>query len=417
MKNKLEKQADNKVLNDLIIDVIKNDCLKPAHVPFETLGKELIDKIPENFLLKKTLIVTDVGFLVAWVKKLKSKNIDFQNTTFLTYDVEQANFAKLSGVQVIEFSLKNLQTMYDNLKDMKFETIIGNPPFQSGKKSETDEGNGTRSTFWSKFVKLSFQLLNKDGFIAFVTPNNWRKGGHVPCSSFMWSKTLITYGSARDPIDYFPSIGHSNDVGYWLIQNRKSSNASILAKKSLLPNDPRFLVICEKFFSFLEKDEPFILSGFKGQRNYDGMIYKSRVGDVDRPYKIAGTSAQVKSGFFNWASYKGHLHDAKKVVVCDSGQTIIGFDNGTYGTGDHTAGYEVSSKEEADNLIAFLSSPIFNVITSQFCRKGSLGTPIKIFEKINKNIVKFSWVNWRTDAMSCFSFTQEELDIIESHAN
>jgi hypothetical protein len=64
-------------------------------------------------------------------------------------------------------------------KDLGIETfdiVIGNPPFQSPKKSDYKGGAG-KNIFWDKFVVsiLSSDTLNPGGRLAFITPAAWRR--------------------------------------------------------------------------------------------------------------------------------------------------------------------------------------------------------------------------------------------------
>ena len=49
--------------------------------------------------------------------------------------------------------------------DMKFDVIIGNPPYQAPKKGDY--------SFWARFVDLSHKLLKDDGFMSMIIPAGW----------------------------------------------------------------------------------------------------------------------------------------------------------------------------------------------------------------------------------------------------
>ena len=62
---------------------------------------------------------------------------------------------------------------------MRFDLVMGNPPYQDGKKDLHEKGNkqsaGTQK-IWALFVKKSFEILNNNGVIAFITPTSWMSG-------------------------------------------------------------------------------------------------------------------------------------------------------------------------------------------------------------------------------------------------
>lgn len=51
--------------------------------------------------------------------------------------------------------------------DMKYDLIIGNPPFQEGKRD--DQAN----KLWPHFITMSNNLLNDNGYCAMVSPTGW----------------------------------------------------------------------------------------------------------------------------------------------------------------------------------------------------------------------------------------------------
>jgi hypothetical protein len=55
--------------------------------------------------------------------------------------------------------------------DMKFNVVVGNPPFQESK--EDGDRKDQASNLWSKFWAKSFKLTNPDSVIALITPTSW----------------------------------------------------------------------------------------------------------------------------------------------------------------------------------------------------------------------------------------------------
>lgn len=63
-----------------------------------------------------------------------------------------------------------------NLKDMKFDVVIGNPPYQESTKTIKDENNKQGGLWW-KIVKKAMNHVKEDGIIAMVVPTSLFSAG------------------------------------------------------------------------------------------------------------------------------------------------------------------------------------------------------------------------------------------------
>ena len=80
----------------------------------------------------------------------------------------------LAESQVIETEYLQLETVMK--RDMKFDIVVGNPPYQ-----ERKEGNTHSKSIWPEFVECSLKILKEDGTLAMIHPPSWRNmGGGVP---------------------------------------------------------------------------------------------------------------------------------------------------------------------------------------------------------------------------------------------
>ena len=112
-----------------------------------------------------------------------------------------------------------------NRCDMKFDVIIGNPPYQSANGGGDKRGSTTNPLWW-QITKTSLTLLKKDGILSFITPTNIVNGGD--------SFTKIFLGSDRkydlNTVDF--TAGDSFKVGIpicrWVVANKLTADNNVI---------------------------------------------------------------------------------------------------------------------------------------------------------------------------------------------
>jgi hypothetical protein len=132
--------------------------------------------------------------------------------------------AKIKGVRVIEESLYNCtgdDFKDENNKNMKFDVIVGNPPYQ-------DEN---RRPLTQKFIKSFFKFAkDQTGLVSMVGPVSWVNGtmpqsvDRNPSSSFSFinSHQVLFYNS-----NVTKQFNVGKDIGYWIALNKKVSSNDI----------------------------------------------------------------------------------------------------------------------------------------------------------------------------------------------
>jgi hypothetical protein len=114
--------------------------------------------IIENMLFMIELDRGNVDTSRALFKKIHpgaKPNILCGDTLGMTYDEILAGFRKLNK----------------KLDGLKFDVIMGNPPFNPPKTDTGSSGN----SIWQNFVIKSFSILNENGYLVFVHPPGWKK--------------------------------------------------------------------------------------------------------------------------------------------------------------------------------------------------------------------------------------------------
>ncbi len=151
----------NKIkLDKFLIDIYQDDEVKPVYAP-EELANEMISKLPN--MHGEILVVSDLGLLVIVLRKLKNAGKTYEQVTFIAHNEKQQAFSQKLGVKTLQIGYNNpIKELEKQLMGMKFDIIIGNPPYAAG----------ANKSFYTRFIDLTYKI-SKNGIIAMVTPNTW----------------------------------------------------------------------------------------------------------------------------------------------------------------------------------------------------------------------------------------------------
>jgi hypothetical protein len=221
------------------LELARDGMFVPAN-----LTKEIVSKIK----VKKT---ASVLVLFSYEMLPVLKELGYQNVT-LGIDKEREavyRIAKYYGYKVINI---------EDLEDMKFDVVLGNPPYQEMK--ENNERKDKSSNLWSKFISLGIKISASNGYVAMITPNSWLspssdlKGEHkIDGESRLWDvfDTYSTYANVNDVAKHFKGVGST--FGYFVV-NKSGHDGLMFSDNSdtslgFLPKSGR-----EKCVSFMSKN-------------------------------------------------------------------------------------------------------------------------------------------------------------------
>lgn len=397
-------------LKTRIGEIIKLDTTKNVVVPFDTLGKEMIEKMNRatrrSLLRGDILVISDIGLLLAVIIFLRESGFPSTRVKFIAHTKEVFGLAVWLGINSILAPYDKLHLFFGGDKDynyvtadgsiMKFDVIIGNPPYNPPINARTGSaGSGSGNKIWQLFIERGFHLLREDGIMTMVTPNLWRGGNftgdrraHKAAQDILFEKGQTTaWSDCRSPVDHFPMVGHSISIDWWIWQKGKTGEHESLNRYRLLPRKMSDAKSLELWISTVDTAACHQNAFRRGRfpiSFYDGGISKNQASGL-HPYCMTG--AKTRDGVFGWSSKRVNGVGVAKVIIHDSsGPAPLVDMKGQYGCGEHACAYSVCSAQDASDIVDFFNSNLFKWLTSQVAQEGSLGFPTPFFSRI-----PFSW--------------------------
>jgi hypothetical protein len=250
--------------------------------------------------------------------------------------------------------------------DMKFDIVVGNPPYQNGNKSS--------DKLWLHFASQAFDLVKQNGYVAMVTPNGWfvKPDGQkfkILSSAFLKMQPKMIN---LDASSYFPTIGDS--IGWWIVKNSENVDDVPIIKDGIVYNrkwtglklplsDTDYLVdkILTKVNSYGTTFTFY--TDFKTDVNTKDLIENKVI--VTSPTKSKSTPVywsasqqmfckpdQISSGWKVIINRSGYYYSK------DNSAKYITYNN-THGVGQLAFGIKCNTKKECANIVSYLTSSLY----------------------------------------------------------
>lgn len=178
---------------------------------------EKLNYIPNYIWESKTTTFCDLQmaggqYIKEIVNKLREFGHSDENIKSRIFGFSENEFylAVIQG----DSSLIGVFKVYNENIDMKFDVIVGNPPYQD------DNGASTSKAIWPQFVKKSMSLLNNDGYLCYIHPSSWRQlyGSVKDIQNLLLSKQIL-YLNLNDYKRGRELFGVQTDFDMYILKN------------------------------------------------------------------------------------------------------------------------------------------------------------------------------------------------------
>jgi len=290
-----------------------------------------------------------------------------------------------------------------------FDLIVANPPYASflpnGKRASKNHN------LIGRFLNKSLELLKENGFLLYITPDNWMSlSDRNTLISIMTSKQIL-YLNIHTAKKYFKKVGSS--FTWYVVENRPFYKELVVEGvwkgKHYIDSVPSMIrdYIPLYFTSAIQSILSKTIDGdnikFKVETSSDLHKYtKAKLIQTSRddyhPYRLIHTPSQTV-----WASRPHKFQEGYKVFLGLTSYYNVFVD--TCGMTQSIAFIRCSRQEEANNVKHVLQHPLYRCINN-ICRWGNFNN-VRILQR-------FPYCNEYTKVYSSFAISEEEIRLIDT---
>ena len=324
--------------------------------------------------------------------------------------------------------------LFKRLKEMKFDVIIGNPPYQLSDGGGT--GSGSAMPLYNLFIKQAKKLNPR--FISMIIPARWYAGGRgldTFRDEMLHDKSIRILVDYPNSTDCFPGVDISGGICYFLwdrdnkgeckVISIRSGKALSVTKRLLLEEGTDTFIRYNEAISILKKvralheqtinfqissSAPFGLRSFyQGNSNYFENAIKL--------YSSKGISFISKSEILKqkeWVNkYKVYLSKAYGERISENywvtGKPFLGEPNSCC-TETYLVIGTYDKKDEALNAISYIKTRFFRFLV--LLKKNTQNSSSNTYSFVPMQDFNEEWTDEKL--YKKYGLTQKEIDFIES---
>lgn len=349
----------------------------------------------------------------------------------------QSEYEREEGLETHAYQFIH-NKLNDKVKNMKFDVIIGNPPYQLSDQGDSKEGarqRGGAIPIYHLFVQQAKKLQPR--FLIMITPSRWFSGGR---GLDAYRQEMLEDGRISHLVDYpvsgecFPGVEIKGGVSYFLwdrdrmgdceVKTIRGNNTSTL-KRTLLEKGSdifvrfnesieilkKVLLKKEKSFSnFVSNQKPFGLRTFfagekKGGKN-SFKIYTNKGYGFVKNKDITQNSDWINQHKIYISMAYGAGEDFPHQII---NKPFYG-EPGTCCTETYLVIGPFESKKIAENVISYIKTKFFRFLV--MLRKNTQHASKGVYAFVPAQDFSESWTDEKL--YKKYKLTKEEIEFIES---
>lgn len=341
-------------------------------LPIQDLVEEILNQLPDQVWQDPHIMFLDPAmaggqFIRAIERRLLAAGHSKENIADRVYGCEE-KLIRVKYVQnwhkVLSNHLQVMDFITHDWGNMKFDVIVGNPPYQS-EKGNNRLGSRGDTSLWPKFVHKSLALLKPNGYMCMLHPTSWRK----PDERYgLWNKltrehtmTKMVMRSGKGAQDNF-GIGVRFD---WYVIVNALPNAETVTQ--VVDHEDVSHSLNLKNWSWLpnyaiEEIKAILGTGCEVVYNTQYHTQKEHGLNKSKKFKWPVVHTINKDGlgvrYFDKADTSGQVHFGKAKVLLNQNEIQYPYNDykGEYGMSQLTFGIGIKNKQEGDKIVEFLNS-------------------------------------------------------------
>ena len=302
----------------------KENMIFRLKMEIASLVNEMVSKLPDTLFLSDSTTFLDPSmasgqYVAAIEQRLRKHGHSDENIKSRVFGVEKnmlrVNYAIKKNKLVGTYSVDKNDVPSILICNMKFDCIVGNPPYQR------KVGPTKSEPIWQLFVENSIKTLVDGGYLCFVHPSGWRNvdGRFNDTKNLIVSKD-VEYLEIHDEKDGMNTFGAMTRYDWYVLKNSPSSKKTSvkfqdgstkiidLNALSFIPNGSY-----DKIVSLLaknEEDQIEIIHSYSEYETRKDFINKEKTGKFKYPVFYCINQGDNSTIFYS-SEKKGHFGISK----------------------------------------------------------------------------------------------------------